>query len=360
MTHHTPIALFAQRREAVRKRMHAANLAALVVVLDANRYYLSGFELQDPQADESSGRLVIMADGRDLLCTDARFLDAARRLWNEEDIFIYRGDAAGQMNEKLRGIVQGTVGFEARVMTLDFYERLSPGLTMQRADGLIEELRIIKDSFEIERMQAACKLNHALMEWVPGVLVPGRTEAAVAWDIEQFFRNNGAEGLSFSSIVAVGPNAALPHAVPGDTLITENCGVLIDVGCRLHDYCSDQTRSFWVGDAPHPHFTRNLSLIQEAQKRAIAAIRPGIGTAELYRIAHSFLEDNGVAHLFTHGLGHGIGLQTHEKPSLNSKDTTILQAGMIITVEPGVYHAQYGGVRWEHMILVTPEGGLIL
>ena len=351
---------FAARREKLRCLMQEAALSALVVSLDANRYYLSGFELHDAQCDESAGRLVIMADGNDWLCTDARYLDAARELWDESRIFIYRGNAAEQMNGLLHDLAPATVGFEAKIMSLDFYEALSQGLSLQRADGLVERLRMIKEPEEIARMRRACTLNHKLMEWVPGVLAPGRTEAQLAWDIEQFFRNHGAEGLSFSSIVAVGPNAALPHAIPGTASITEECGVLVDVGCRLDAYCSDQTRSFWVGKKPHPHFTTNLKLIKEAQRHAIEAIRPGVQCKDVYAVARNFLDSKKVGQYFTHGLGHGIGLQTHEGPSLNPLNTTVLESGMIVTVEPGLYHAGHGGVRWEHMVLVTEGGAEVL
>ena len=353
-------AIYENRREKLRGLMRQAGVSALLVTLDANRFYLSGFELHDPQMNESSGRLIIMADGKDWLCTDSRFYTAARRLWDEDRIFIYKGGAMEQIHGLLKSNVTGTIGFEAQNISFDAYEKVSPGLSMQRADGMVEALRMIKDAEEIRRLEKACALNHKLMEWVPGALVPGRTEAQVAWDVEQFFRNHGAEGLSFSSIVAVGANAALPHAEPGQERISENCGVLIDVGCRLSDYCSDQTRSFWVGPKPDPEFAAHLEYIKEAQARAIKAIRPGIQASAVYAAAASYLEEKGVVHLFTHGLGHGIGLQTHEGPSLSPSSDVVLKAGMVITVEPGLYLPGQGGVRWEYMVLVTDEGARVL
>ena len=352
--------IFEQRREKLRKLMHEAELSALLVTLDANRFYLSGFELHDPQINESSGCLIITKFGRDWLCTDSRYLDAAKRIWDEDRIFIYSGNAMEQVNSLLRDRVSGTIGFEAKCLSVKAYEDVRQELTFAPADGMVEGLRIIKDSAEIERMERSCKLNHELMNWVPGVLAPGRTEAQVAWDIEQFFRNRGAEELSFSSIVAVGPNAALPHAVPGADVITEECGVLIDVGCRMDTYCSDQTRSFWVGERPDPVFAADLAYIQEAQARAIARIRPGVAASDVYAAARAYLEEKNVAHLFTHGLGHGIGLQTHEAPSLNPKNSSILQPGMIVTVEPGIYRPGKCGVRWEYMVLVTEDGARVL
>lgn len=353
--------VFENRREKLRGLMREAGLDALLISLDANRYYLSGFELMDAQVNESSGRLVLMADGKDWLCTDSRYHTAASRLWDEERIFIHKGSAMEQINSLLKDKVSGIVGFEARNISFDDYEKVSSGLRMQRADGMVEALRMIKDAEEISRLTAACALNHKLMEWLPGgALLPGRTETQIAWDIEQFFRNNGAEGLSFASIVAVDANGALPHAEPGQDAIHENCGVLIDVGCRLNDYCSDQTRSFWIGPQPDPRFTDYLASIQEAQARAIRSIRPGLKCSDVYAVAARYLEEKGVLSLFTHGLGHGIGLQTHEAPSLGQLSEVTLMSGMVITVEPGLYVPGHGGVRWEYMVQVTEDGARVL
>ena len=351
---------FEARRETLRGLMRKAGLKALLVTLDANRFYLSGFELHDAQINESSGCLVVAADGNDWLCTDPRYEDAAKRLWDHERIFIYRGNGMAQVNGLLKDRFAGPVGFEARSLAVAAFETVGQGLAMQRADGMIESLRLCKEPEEIAVMERSCRLNHKLMEWLPGVLVPGRTEAAVAWDIEQFFRNNGAEELAFASIVAVDGNAALPHAEPGDTPLTDGCGVLVDVGCRVDRYCSDQTRCYWVGNTPDPVFASDLALIQEAQRRAIAAIRPGALCSAVTAAARSYLDEKGVGDLFTHGLGHGVGLQTHEAPSLNAASETALRPGMVVTVEPGLYRPGRCGVRWEYMVLVTEDGNRVL
>lgn len=351
---------FEERREKLRRLMRKADCAALLVTLDANRWYLSGFELHDAQINESSGCLVIAADGRDWLCTDPRYEDAAKRLWDPERIFLYRGNGMAQINGLLKDRFTGNVGFESRSLSVDAYKTVGEGLAMQPADGMIESLRLIKEPEEIAAMERSCALNHRMMEWLPGVLVPGRSEAAVAWDIEQFFRNNGAEELAFPSIVAVDGNAALPHAEPGETPLTDGCGVLVDVGCRLDRYCSDQTRCFWVGGTPDPVFASDLALIREAQRRAISAIRPGALCSGITTIARAYLDEKGVGHLFTHGLGHGVGLQTHEAPSLNAASASVLQPGMIVTVEPGLYRPGRCGVRWEYMVLVTEDGNRVL
>ncbi len=353
-------ARYASRREKLRRLLHREKLGGLLVSLDANRFYLSGFELIDHQSNESAGHLLILPDGRDWLCTDARYLDAAKRLWDEDRIFIYSGDAPAQIGALARDRAGGEIGFEAKIISVHFHAALGQGLSLRAADGLVEELRAIKEPEEIARLEAAVALNHKLMEWVPGALLVGRTEAELAWEIERFFRERGAQALSFPCIAAVGENAALPHAVPGSEPIRENACVLVDVGCRLNEYCSDQTRTFWVGGKPSGQFLDTLSRVRTAQEKAIKAIRPGAGMADVYHAARKYLDAKGVGRHFTHGLGHGIGLQTHEAPTLSPRAAANLQAGMVVTVEPGLYYPEWGGVRWEYMVLVTEDGCRVL
>lgn len=355
-------ATYAERREKLRARLKAKKLDALLVTLDANRYYLSGFELHDAQTNESSGCVVVMADGNDWLCTDARYEEAALRLWDNERVFIYGGQssASAQINGLLKGRLKGPLGFESHCISHASCAAVSKGISAVPADGMVEALRIIKDEREIALMAASTELNHKLMSWVPGVLSFGRTEKQVAWDIEQFFRNFGASELAFGSIVAVNGNAALPHAIPGDDAIKENCCVLIDCGCRLGDYCSDQTRTFWVGDNPPDYFLRTLDYVKEAQRLAIEAVRPGAACKDVYAAAWNYFDKLGVAKHFNHGLGHGIGLQTHEPASFNPRNETVLRPGMIMSVEPGLYYPEWGGVRWEYLVLVTEDGCRIL
>lgn len=354
------VARYAERREKLRRLMHKKGLSALLVTLDANRFYLSGFELVDHQVNESAGCLLITTDGDDWLCTDSRYFDAAKRHWNEERVFIYKAEVAQEIRSLAKDRVSGAIGIEEGAMNVRFWKSFAQGLTLEKADGLVEELRVIKEPEEIKCIRASVDLNHRLMEWIPGMFSLGSTEEDLAWKVEQFFRMNGAESLSFPAITAIGANAALPHAVPGKEKIRENTCILVDVGCRMNNYCSDQTRTFWVGDKPTDAFMRTLSYVRMAQEKAVAAIRPGMATAAVYAVARDFLNSQGVGEYFTHGLGHGVGLQTHEAPSLSPKNTATLQLGMVVTVEPGLYYPEWGGVRWEYMVLVTEDGGMML
>ncbi|MDR2668568.1 MAG: Xaa-Pro peptidase family protein [Desulfovibrio sp.] len=352
--------VFASRRERLRPLLREAGSAALLVTSDADRFYLSGFELHDTQINESSGCLLITTDGRDLLCTDRRFADAAARLWDEDDIVVYRGNGLADINALLKDRVSGTVGFTPSALSVQAFEIIGDGVSMRDAGNPVAELRTVKDDDEIRRLENACRLNEELMRELPALALPGLTEAGLAWEIERFWRERGAEELAFPSIVAVDGNAALPHASPGRTQITDACCLLVDAGCRLDAYCSDQTRTLWIGDKPDALFASDLQLVREAQERAVRGIRPGMTAREVYGIAAAFLDAEGALDLFTHALGHGIGLQTHESPSLNDKSEIVLRPGMVLTVEPGLYRRGRHGIRWEHMVLVTEDGARVL
>ena len=282
------LSTYAARRDRLRLRLEEHGLAALLVSHAANRYYLSGFELHDPQCNESAGMLLITAGGEDHLLTDSRYLDAARRLWPEDRIFIYPPPKLKHIREFLASHAGGALGVEAPAVSLEFYQALTGepgGPQVKTVNGLVEGLRLIKEPGEAEAMARSCALNHRMFKWVPEMLRPGMTEREAAWEIEKFYREHGAEALAFPSIVAVGPNGALPHAIPGDTAIRAESPVLADTGCRLDEYCSDQTRTFWVGDSPSQEFLSARERVREAQDRAVQAIRPGLAIAEAYALA---------------------------------------------------------------------------
>ncbi|WP_320171940.1 aminopeptidase P family protein [Maridesulfovibrio sp.] len=349
-------ATYEQRRENVRRLLKDRGLPPLLVSFAANRYYLSGFELHDPQCNETAGWLIISPDGRDFLLTDPRYLDAARRVWNEEDIFIY----SGRKYDALRGFFKSNkltaLGYDPKALNLFEYENLSELCAMKSVSGLVEGLRLIKDEDEIRLMEESCVLNHKVYELLEPRLKPGMSEYEISWEVEQLFRNNGASELSFPTIVGIGPNAALPHAIPGSDTLGDGDLVLVDMGGRLGDYCSDQTRAFWVGDKPSDRFLTVRDQVREAQAAAIEIMRPGLPIQHAYHTARSVFEKYGVEEFFTHSLGHGIGLETHEMPSVSPIASGELKPGMVVTVEPGLYYPDWGGVRWEYMVLITEDG----
>lgn len=350
----------ANRLQALKNLMRTQGVAALLVTHPANRYYLSGFELHDGQCNESSGCLLILSDGEDWLLTDARFTEEARRRWPAGQVHVYGAPRVEKIAAFVTDLGLDEVWVETQAMCAETYLELGRMVALRRAPRLVEELRTVKDAGELERLRASCRLNHRVYEALRPRLVPGVTEREVAWMLEQEFRTGGAEGLSFAPIVGFGPNGALPHATPGETRLEEQTPVLIDMGGRLDGYCSDQTRTWWVGDTPTDEFRRALDLVREAQALAIARIAPGVSTDELHATAKDFFARHGVADHFTHSLGHGIGLETHEAPGVGPIRPTILAPGMVITVEPGLYYPEWGGVRWEHMVVVTEDGHEVL
>ena len=212
------LSTYAARRDRLRLRLEEHGLAALLVSHAANRYYLSGFELHDPQCNEKRGDLLLItAGGEDHLLTDSRYLDAARRLWPEDRIFIYPPPKLKHIREFLASHAGGALGVEAPAVSLEFYQALTGepgGPQVKTVNGLVEGLRLIKEPGEAEAMARSCALNHRMFKWVPEMLRPGMTEREAAWEIEKFYREHGAEALAFPSIVAVGPNGPCPTPFP--------------------------------------------------------------------------------------------------------------------------------------------------
>ena len=330
----------AERRNRLRELLQRKNLDALLVSAASSRYYLSGFELHDVQLNESAGFLVVTRQGRDFLCTDPRYEEAARCLWQGGDIVVYREGPAKAAAKLLKSCARE--------------------LSLLPCRGLVERLRRVKDEEEIACLRRSFALNHALLEWIPGQLEEGMTEAEASWLVERYFREHGASELAFPSIVAFGPNGALPHAAPGAAKLAPEMPVLFDVGCRVDGYCSDQTRSFWFGEKPSPEFERAKALVAEAQAEAIKILAPGLPMCNAYHAANAVFERAGCARHFTHSLGHGVGLDTHEEPSLSPRKTAPLEAGMTVTVEPGLYYPGLFGIRLEYTVLVGRQGAEVL
>ncbi len=353
--------IYSTRREKLKKKIVDEKLDALFISHAANRYYLSGFELHDSQCNESSGYLLITAKGEDYLLTDSRFFEVALTLFEEKNIVIYNST-----HEDVRLFIKkiiggGKIGFEANTLSYNAFQKIFCDLNVEEADGLVEDLRLIKDEYEISAIEESLKLNHRLFDFVPSVLKNGISEYEVAYQIEKFFRENGASELSFPSIVAKDRHAARPHHCPEkDSILTENCHVLIDVGARYNNYCSDQTRTFWVGENVNPRFLNILEHVKNAQEEAILKIAPGVLCKEIHLAALKYFEKYDLNKFFTHSLGHGLGIEVHEEPRLSLRSNKILEPGMVVTVEPGLYFSDFGGVRWEHVVLITESGYKIL
>jgi Xaa-Pro aminopeptidase len=258
------------------------------------------------------------------------------------------------------------LGFESGRLTYLQFQKLKDRLkadgspvTMVATENLVEDLRVIKDEGELDAIQQSLALAEGAFEAIAPELSPGITEKELAWSLEQAMREMGAEAIAFPPIVAFGPNAALPHAVPTNRTLREGEPILFDWGARLNGYCSDISRTLVLG-RPDKTFKKIYQTVLDAQRKAVEQIKPGISTQEVDKIARDHIADMGYGDFFGHGLGHGVGLATHERPHLSPMRPTTLEAGMVTTVEPGIYIPGWGGVRLENMVVVTREGAIVL
>jgi Xaa-Pro aminopeptidase len=345
------------RRENLRARLAAENLDALLVVHPTNVSYLTGF------TGDSS--LLLAGRDRDVILSDGRFTTQLEQECPGLEAVIR--PATQSMNQAVVQTVKGLgirrLGFESSYLCVsdwDFLKRELTSCELVSTCDHVERLRVVKDEFEIAAIREAVDYAQRAFLKLRGSLVAGETEKEVADRLEAFLREFGATGSSFPPIVAVGRRAALPHARPTDeTRIGDDDFVLFDWGATGRPYKSDLTRMVVTGKVT-PEFEKVYRTVLAAQERAIAAIRPGAKAQDVDAEARSVIEQAGFGRFFDHGLGHGIGMDIHEAPRLRKESPVILEPGMVVTVEPGVYLPDWGGVRIEDDVLVTPDGCEVL
>lgn len=352
----------AHRRAALRSQLRTQDLDALLVVDLLNIRYLTGFTgsnaaLLVHAADEPG------AESGTVFCTDGRYLTQAADQVPDLERIIERASDLGLLARADKEPARyRRLGYESQHVTVERLDALTdagPGVTLTRAPGLVEELRIVKDADEIEALRMACATaDRALAELIQhGGLRPGRTERAVARDLETRMLDLGASGTSFESIVAAGANSAIPHHRPDDIELRPGDLLKLDFGAEVDGYHSDMTRTLVLG-AVAGWQQELYDLVATAQAAGRAALAPGTDVAAVDKAAREVIERAGHGDDFLHGLGHGVGLEIHEAPLLSKTGTGKLSAGMAVTVEPGVYLAGRGGVRIEDTLVVrdgTPE-----
>ena len=337
-----------RRLAALRQRLLDLELDGVVVTSPENIRYLSGFT-------GSLGYLIIGTEAAEIL-GDSRYW-----LQMQAEAPAFRLMPSGPSHglwalvaERLKALGMRRVGFESQHLTVDQHQRLSaglpPGLTLVPTAGLVEELRIVKSAEEVELLRAVASIAGRAFDRVRGAIRPGLRERDVAFLLEQTFRELGADGPAFETIVAAGERGALPHGRASDQVLQRGDMVVIDFGATAAGYHSDTTRTIVVGE-PTPEQARVIEAVRQAQLASMALMKPGVAADEVDRRAREALA--GEEHAYGHGLGHGIGLQVHERPFLSPTDHTALRAGMVITNEPGIYIPGWGGVRLEEMVLIT-------
>ena len=353
------------RIRQLREALPPAGIDALLVMVAENRRYLSGFTGEDTQFDESAGALIITA-GELLLATDSRYELQAHQEAPDYEVVCYKEGLAKELPALVERLGISRLGFESVRLTVQQHQKIQEELKksgnstrLLPVEDLVESLRIVKDETEVEQTRYALRLAESAFTACLPQIRPGTTEKDLAWLMEKQMRESGAEGLSFPSIVAAGANSALPHAVPGDRAIQPGEPLLFDWGARLNGYCSDISRTVIIGQ-PDSRFKEVFQTVLDAQRFAIDAIRPGVSSRAVDKVARDHIDSKGFGGLFGHGLGHGTGLAIHEAPRLSPLKEFRLEAGMISTVEPGIYIPQWGGVRLENMIVVRDSGAEVL
>jgi Xaa-Pro aminopeptidase len=350
----------AQRIERLRAKLGEQELGGLFVsapaedihhTIGANRRYLSGFS-------GSMGHLLVTRD-QAFVAVDFRYYEQAERESPEYTLFHANGPMKAWLPELIgqAGLGGKRLGFESQGLTYGMYASLRDAVAevpetdrpqLVPTENVVESLRMIKDPEELDALDRAVALGDAAFEHVAARIEPGWTEKQIAWEIEKYARENGAEGLSFPTIVAAGPWGAMPHAQPRDHVVKEGDGVVIDMGVNLDGYMSDLTRTVFVGK-PDDQFRKIYDIVLAAQLTAEELARTGMTGGDVHMIAHKVIEEAGYGENFGHGLGHGVGLQVHEKPSVGRTSQDVLEDGMVITVEPGIYLPGWGGIRIEDM-----------
>ncbi len=341
-----------RRRARLAVRLDALSIDALVVTDLVNVRYLTGF------TGSNAAVLVFADDTPPVLATDSRYITQASRQAPDVDLVIDRS-CGRRLVAEARDCRARRIGFESHVVTVAGFDALeavvtdTPGAELVRTAGEVEALREVKDDGEVAILRRACAAADAALSALidGGGLRPGRTERAVARELEALMLDHGADGASFETIVAAGANSAVPHHRPTGAILERGDFVKIDFGALVDGYHSDMTRTFVLGAAA-PWQRQVYQLVAEAQQAGREALRPGMQLCEVDAAARTVITAAGHGDRFGHGLGHGVGLQIHEAPGISSASAGTLRAGSVVTVEPGVYLPDRGGVRIEDTLVV--------
>lgn len=355
------------RVERLRAALRDANLDAFLVTNPENRRYLSGFTGHDSGADSAGALLVTLDDNA--LITDGRYLEQAETECPGLRIIKRDAEFAPLAAATLVDLDAKRVGFEATHVTVALRDDIEAALREKAPNAsvelvptrkVVERLRVVKDAEELANIERAVAITDETFTHLCGYLKPGLTERQIAHEIERYMLEKGADGLAFDSIVASGPNSALPHAVPTDREIQAGEPITIDMGARYNGYCSDMTRTVCLGQ-PGPEAEAIYNLVLRAQEACESEVGPGMNGKQADAAAREVLEAGGHGEHYLHSTGHGLGLEIHENPRLSKLGADhILEPGMLITIEPGVYLAGWGGVRIEDTAIVTEDGIRVL
>ena len=352
---------YADRVERVRARLAERSLDAVLITHPTNRRYLTGFTADDIPPNESGGHLLITPDAAILITGAVNITQAEAQSphitvvkretgWSEDDAAQIKEQGPARIAYEPMAMLDGVLrGINAKLaednITIEWVD----------ADGLVEELRAVKSPAEVRLIRRAFEITNEAFNEVAAEIAAGQSEREIAWRFHAAMVARGAEGPSFPIIVAAGEHAARPHHEPAERLIAPGEPIVIDMGARYEGYCADLTRTVWVG-APDKRLREIYPVVEGAVEAVLERLMPAVDGKELDTSARDHIDARGHGEAFVHGLGHGVGLRVHESPSASKTSEDRLLPGHTLTIEPGVYYPEWGGVRIEDVVLVT-EGG---
>ena len=332
----------------------AEDVDAILVISEKNRMYFTGFA-------STFGYLVLLRGNKNVFITDPRYYEMAQAL--EADgvtvVQISNGaDATDTLKDVFKQHKVKNVGYEDTELTVSEFASISNDLekfVLMPVGADINHVRSFKNEEEINYVKKAQSITDESFAQILQIIKPGMSEIDVAVELEYIMAKNGAEGLAFDTIVASGVNTSKPHAHPSSKMIEVGDAITMDFGARYHGYCSDMTRTIFVGE-PSEELRKIYNIVLLAQKMAITNAYCGIGGKEFDAICREIIKSNGYEDYFTHSTGHSLGIDIHEKPMASTRSTDILQAKQFITCEPGIYLPGVGGVRIEDLLLIEQDG----
>ncbi len=305
----------------------------------------------------STANLLVGREGRKIIFVDGRYTTQAGQECTVDEVVEIKKPLE-DLCDKVKSLKAKSLGFEAGTASYSDYRLLQkqlPELTLTAVDENLAGLRIVKTTEELDKLRASNRVANEAFSAFVDEIHPGWTEKQAAWFLEQQFRERGASGLSFDTLVASGPRAAIVHGKPSDRVFKEGETIIVDRGMMLDHFASDETNTFVLGKADDRQ-REIYQIVKDAHDQCIDAVKPGADCQKLDAIARDYIDKKGYAEYFGHGTGHGIGLEVHEQPVISPRGSGVLEEGMVFSVEPGIYIPEWGGVRIEDLVVVTADG----
>lgn len=344
---------YKKRLRYLRSELNAVSLGAFLITNETNVTYLSGFTGGDS--------FILITPDSQFFLTDSRYTEEAKDAVKGFTIIEAASSAYDTIGSILKNNRIKRIGFESMNLPFEAAKRLESHVgaaKLSPLSNLVEKLRAVKDKKEIECIKKSVRLTEETLKKTVHAIRPGASEKFLSGRIECEFIKRGAIA-GFRAIVACQKNSSKPHAHPGNTKVARNDFVMVDIGCNFNHYNSDMTRMVLIGKIKD-NIKEIYDIVRTAQEKALAGVRPGIRISDIDTAGRSYIDKKGYGKFFGHSIGHGVGMDVHEEPSVSRRNNDILRPGMVFTIEPAIYIPKFGGVRIEDMILVTEKGHEVL